>query len=169
MANTVIQSRGLGKKFIINHAAAPREGELFVDLLVNRARSLGRRMIGRPVQHDPGRARIEEFWALRDVSLSIAPGRMVGVIGPNGAGKSTLLRLVGGVGSPSLTINAVGKITITNPIFVNNGLTFRALGAVDVLAARAGRADEGLDDLVFGNRDRRGDLDHAFLIARAST
>ena len=74
MANTVIQSRGLGKKFIINHAAAPREGELFVDLLVNRARSLGRRMIGRPVQHDPGRARIEEFWALQNVSFSLRHG-----------------------------------------------------------------------------------------------
>jgi lipopolysaccharide transport system ATP-binding protein len=40
----------------------------------------------------------ERFWALRDVSFSVFPGRMVGVIGPNGAGKSTLLRLIGGVG-----------------------------------------------------------------------
>jgi lipopolysaccharide transport system ATP-binding protein len=42
----------------------------------------------------------ELFWALREVSVNIAPGRMVGVIGQNGAGKSTLLRLVGGVGRP---------------------------------------------------------------------
>jgi lipopolysaccharide transport system ATP-binding protein len=42
----------------------------------------------------------ERFWALRDVSFSVAPGRMVGVVGPNGAGKSTLLRLIGGVGRP---------------------------------------------------------------------
>jgi homopolymeric O-antigen transport system ATP-binding protein len=40
----------------------------------------------------------ERFWALRDVSFSIAPGRMVGVIGTNGSGKSTLLRLIGSVG-----------------------------------------------------------------------
>ena len=42
----------------------------------------------------------EGFWALRDVSFSVAPGRMVGLIGSNGSGKSTLLRLIGGVGRP---------------------------------------------------------------------
>ena len=40
----------------------------------------------------------ERFWALDDVSFSVAPGRVVGVIGSNGSGKSTLLRLIGGVG-----------------------------------------------------------------------
>lgn len=40
------------------------------------------------------------FWGLRDVSLSIHAGQMLGVIGRNGSGKSTLLRLVGGVGEP---------------------------------------------------------------------
>ena len=53
----------------------------------------------------------EPFWALRDVSFSVAPGRMVGVIGPNGAGKSTLLRLVGGVGRPDEgEVTAHGRI-----------------------------------------------------------
>jgi lipopolysaccharide transport system ATP-binding protein len=43
---------------------------------------------------------VECFWALRDVSLRVASGQMLGVIGSNGAGKSTLLRLIGGVGRP---------------------------------------------------------------------
>ncbi len=35
--------------------------------------------------------------ALRDVSLTIQPGRLTGIIGPNGAGKSTLLKAMLGL------------------------------------------------------------------------
>ena len=46
------------------------------------------------------RKTVESFWALRDVSFSVARGRTVGIVGANGSGKSTLLRLIGGVGRP---------------------------------------------------------------------
>jgi len=39
--------------------------------------------------------------ALENVSLSVEPGRIVGLLGPNGSGKTTLIKLANGLLSPS--------------------------------------------------------------------
>jgi ABC-2 type transport system ATP-binding protein len=46
-------------------------------------------------------------WGLRGCTLSIPPGRVVGLVGPNGAGKTTLLHLAVGLLAPSTGAIAV--------------------------------------------------------------
>jgi ABC-2 type transport system ATP-binding protein len=48
-------------------------------------------------------------WALRDCTLAIPAGRIVGLVGPNGAGKTTLLHLAVGLLAPTAgTITVLG-------------------------------------------------------------
>lgn len=59
-----------------------------------------------------GREPVQEFWALRDLSLVVGPGEAVALIGPNGAGKSTALKLASRVIVPtSGTVTVVGRVS----------------------------------------------------------
>src|SRR3954449_4258351 len=58
------------------------------------------------------RAKFDEFWALRDVSMSVPAGKTYGLIGHNGSGKSTLLKCMAGILVPdSGAIRTQGKVS----------------------------------------------------------
>ena len=60
--------------------------------------------------------RYKSKWALRDCTLAIPEGHVVGLVGPNGAGKTTLLRLAAGILAPSAgTITVLGERPAAGP------------------------------------------------------
>ena len=42
----------------------------------------------------------EDFWALKNVTVQVGAGEILGIVGPNGSGKSTLLQVAAEFCSP---------------------------------------------------------------------
>ena len=53
-------------------------------------------------------------YALRDVSMSLPPGKFYGIMGPSGSGKSSLLYLLSGLKRPTEGKVALGELAISH-------------------------------------------------------
>jgi lipopolysaccharide transport system ATP-binding protein len=111
-----IKVENLAKCYMINHAndggaRSIREmlAKPFARFNANRtAIESAARIEGK---EDASEKKVEQFWALRDVSFEVAEGQRIAIIGGNGAGKSTLLKLLSRITEPTK-----GRISIRGKV-----------------------------------------------------
>jgi lipopolysaccharide transport system ATP-binding protein len=89
MSATMICGEGLGKRY--------RRGLVQSSGLLRE--SLGRAL--KSPLRSMRKQKQETFWALKDVSLEVREGEVLGLIGRNGAGKTTLLKILSRITQPT--------------------------------------------------------------------
>lgn len=141
MSMPIIQTAGISKRY---RRGLPASRGLLRDSLARTLRS--------PLSVFR-RANEETFWALKDVSLEVGEGEVLGLIGRNGSGKTTLLKILSRITQPTSgwaeIRGRVGSLlevgTGFHPELTGRENTFLS-GAI--LGMRKGEIERKFDDIV---------------------
>lgn len=101
MSRPAIQIEGIGKRYWLGQQTDRYRAlrDVLTDAAlkpVSWARALFSRTDSKTANSES-----EYFWALKDISLEIGQGDVIGIIGRNGAGKSTLLKVLSRITEPT--------------------------------------------------------------------
>ena len=95
MADVAVTVEGIGKRYRIG---GPQEKYRTLRDVVVRA---VRRPITRVLHPGNVTSRVEDLWALREVTFDVLEGQVLGIVGRNGSGKSTLLKILSRITEPT--------------------------------------------------------------------
>ena len=88
-----------------------------------------------------------EFWALRNISLDVERGEMLGIIGRNGSGKSTLLQIICGILQvESGNVEMKGRISALLELGAGFNQEFTGRENVYMNAAILGLSEQEIDE-----------------------
>lgn len=88
-----------------------------------------------------------EFWALKNISVEVKPGEVLGLVGSNGAGKSTMLKVMAGVMKPTLgTVEKQGTLAPMIELGAGFDMELTARENVFLNGAILGYSKEFLED-----------------------
>jgi len=136
----VVEVKGVSKKYSRNANSHLGYGMTdLLDELLGRKRSL--------------KLRQDEFWAVKDLDLTLERGDSFALIGRNGSGKSTLLKMMYGVVKPD-----TGSITLRGRVqaLINLGAGFNGAlsgleniyGAASIMGLNSAETRAILDDII---------------------